>query len=118
MSKKVTVFNRNNGSVGYVIPEMNNLQRQFSPGETKQIDLEELQQLYWIPGGRVILENYLVIQDEDAVQQLQMKVEPEYFYTDDDVKKIMLTGSLDQFLDMLDFAPLGVIESIKELAVS
>lgn len=113
----VKVTNRNNGSVGYIIPEMNNLQRQFGPGITKEITFEELQNLYWLRGGRVLLENYLIIEDPEALKALQVNVEPEYFYSDEDIKKIMVEGTLDQFLDMLDFANKGVLESIKTLAV-
>ena len=120
MDKKtlVKVHNRNNGTAGYIIPEMQNLQRQFAPGETKEISLEELQQLYWQRGGRILLENYLIIEDPEAVAALQLKVEPEYYYSDEDIKKIMVEGTLDQFLDMLDFSNNGVKESIKDLAVS
>ena len=118
MNKKVKVYNRDNGYVGYTIPELNNLQRQFAPQETKEIEISELKQLYWTTGGRTILEEYLSIQDPAALDELQMKVEPEYFYTEDKIKEILLSGSLDEFLDMLDFAPVGIIESIKSLAVS
>lgn len=114
---KVKVTNRNNGTVGYIIPEMNNLQRQFAPGVTKEISFEELQNLYWLKGGRVLIENYLIVQDPKVLEALQVDVEPEYFYSDKDIQQIMETGTLDEFLDMLDFANKGVIESIKTLAV-
>ena len=43
--------------------------------------------------------------------------EIEYYYTKDDIKNIMINGTLDQFLDCLDFAPAAVKETIKEMAV-
>ena len=46
-----------------------------------------------------------------------MNIEPEYNMSVEDVKKLMLEGSLDAFLDCLDFAPAGVIQIIKDLAV-
>lgn len=113
----IKVTNRNNGTVGYIIPEMGNLQRQFAPGVSKEISFEELQNLYWLKGGRVILQNYLIIEDPEAVKALQIDVEPEYFYDDKTIKDVMINGSLDQFLDMLDFSNMGVKESIKQLAV-
>lgn len=116
-NKKVKVTNRNNGAVGYIIPEMNNLQRQFAPGVTKEISFEELQNLYWLKGGRVLIENYLIIQDPEVLKELQIEVEPEYFYSDKDIQRVMETGTLDEFLDMLDYANKGVLESIKTLAV-
>lgn len=116
-STMIKVTNRNNGVVGYQIPEMNNLQRQFAPGVTKEISFEELQNLYWLKGGRVLLQNYLIVEDPEALKALQVEVEPEYFYTDKQIVDIMVNGTLDQFLDMLDFSNKGVKESIKTLAV-
>jgi hypothetical protein len=37
--------------------------------------------------------------------------------SENQVRDLLLTGSLDAFLDALDFAPLGVIDLIKTLAV-
>ena len=36
----------------------------------------------------------------------------------EDVKNLLLNGSLDSLLDCLDFAPSGVIDLVKELAIS
>ena len=35
-----------------------------------------------------------------------------------DVSKLITSGSLDAFLDCLDFAPIGVIDLIKKLSIS
>lgn len=113
----IKVLNRDNGSVCYSIPEMNGLRRVYQSGETKQVTFEELQKLSYIPGGMTLLKQNLVILNDEAVDRLLGHVEPEYRYTEADVKKIMREGSLDQFLDCLDFAPDGVKELIKTLAV-
>ena len=44
-------------------------------------------------------------------------VEPEYHYTIKDIENLLLNGSLDSLLDCLDFAPEGVIDTVKDLAV-
>lgn len=113
----IKVLNRDNGSVCYSIPEMNGLRRVYQSGETKQVTFEELQKLSYIPGGMTLLKQNLVILNDEAVNRLLGHVEPEYRYTEADVIKIMREGSLDQFLDCLDFAPDGVKELIKTLAV-
>lgn len=41
----ISVTNRFNGSIGYTIRDLNNLQRIFAPGETKEITMEELRKL-------------------------------------------------------------------------
>ena len=110
----IKVTNRDMGSVGYVIPDLGNLNRQFQSGETKEIPFEELERLSWVPGGMYILKNLLVIHDEDAVKEILGDVEPEYYYSEANVKRILLYGTLDEFLDCLDFAPVGVLDMVKD----
>jgi len=114
----IKVLNRDNGSVVYSIPEMNGLRRVFQAGETKEITFEELEKLSYIPGGMELLEDSLVILDNrEAISLILGHVEPEYSYSKDDIIKLMKTGSLDEFLDCLDFAPEGVKDLIKTLSV-
>lgn len=115
---KVKVKNRSgNGAVGYTIPDMGNLTRVFEDGEEKILTYEEIRKLSYIPGGNAILKDYLIIEDKDVLKELNYDFEPEYFYTKEDIVRLMQTGSLDEFLDCLDFAPEGVKESIKNIAV-
>lgn len=115
--RMVKVINKFNGVVGYTIPEMN-LHRNFYPRENKDIRFEELERLSFVPGGDSILKDYLEITDEDVIMALfNQKSEPEYHYSEDDIKKLLTVGTLDQFLDCLDFAPNVVKEMIKELSV-
>jgi hypothetical protein len=114
----IKVLNRDNGAVVYSIPEMNGLRRVFQSGETKEVTFEELQKLSYIPGGMVLLTESLVILDNDqAIAELIGHVEPEYKYTSKDIVRLMQEGSLDEFLDCLDFAPEGVKDLIKTIAV-
>lgn len=115
----IKVKNRDSGTVGYTIPELGNLHRSFSKGETKEITMDELRKLSYISGGKILLQNYLIVQNQDALKELLSDdVEPEYYYGEEEVKKLLLTGSNDQLLDCLEFAPEGVIGLVKDLAVS
>lgn len=117
-SRKVKIKNRvGNGTVGYTIPDMNNLTRIFEDGEEKIVTFEEIRKLSYLHGGSKILKNYLTIEDKEILDEINFNPEPEYFYTREDIIKLMQTGSLDEFLDCLDFAPDGVKETIKTLAV-
>lgn len=116
-TKMIKVLNRDNGSVGYTIPDLNNLHRNFEPKEEKTLTMEELRKLSYIPGGEYILENCLLIKDEEAVEELLGSVEPEYYYTTKEIEYLLTQGSEEQFLDCLDFAPSGVIDIIKDTAV-
>lgn len=110
------IRNRSASVVGYKIPDLN-IRRRFVPGEVKEIPKEELEKLLYQTGGRELLENYLQVAVED-VKKLNMDTpEQEYFYTDNEIKDLILTGSLDEFLDMLDFAPEGVINLVKDYAI-
>ena len=113
----IKVLNRDNGSVGYTIPDLGNLHRTFQPGEEKELPMDELRKLSYLPGGKALLEECLVVRNEEALKELFIDAEPEYFYSEDDIKNILLNGTLEEFLDCLDFAPTGVIELIKEYAV-
>ena len=113
----IKVINKDNGVVGYTVPDLG-VHRNFYPGETKEVTYEELEKLSFIPGGMVILKELLEITDREATRQLFSKEpEPEYHYTKDDVKQLLLTGTLDQFLDCLDFAPEVIKDMVKDMAV-
>ena len=113
----VRVTNRDGGSVGYKIPDLNNLYRNYAPGETKEVTAEEIRKLSYVDGGMALLKDYLVIDNKELIQELLHEVEPEYYYTAEDVKNLLLNGSLDELKDCLDFAPEGTIDMVKKYAV-
>ena len=110
------VRNRSTSTVSYTVPDLN-VKRVFVAGEIKEIPQKELEILVQQPGGRVILTEYLQVSKEDIKQLDVLEPEQEYFYTEEDVKRIMKFGTQDEFLDMLDFAPEGVMDMIKTYAV-
>lgn len=114
---KIKVTNRDNGTVGYMIPDLNNRPRDFRPNETKEITFEELRALLSLPGGSYLLHNCFTLDNAEAVQELLGEVEPEYFYTEEKVKDLLVNGSIEELEDCLNFAPDGVIEIIKKHAV-
>ena len=117
MGKMVNVTNRNNGFTGYTIPDTG-ITRSFNIDETKKIDIEELKQLQYVPGGEYLLKHFLVINDKSALEVLNMEdVEPEYFYTRKEVEELLKNGSIEQLEDALNFAPEGVIDLIKDIAI-
>ena len=111
------VKNRSSSVVVYSIPE-SNLRRTFAPGESKRIPFSELEKLTYQPGGRELIANFLQIMEEEVTQDLNIHREPEYNMSEAQVRDLILNGSLDAFLDALDFAPIGVIDLIKSLSVS
>jgi hypothetical protein len=116
MSNMCRVKNRGAGYVTYRIPE-DGIRRSFAPHETKTVSFEELEKLTYQQGGMAILMNYLQILDLDTINNFGMRVEPEYHMSEQDVARLITSGSLDSFLDALDFAPQGVIDLIKKLSI-
>jgi hypothetical protein len=112
----VKVTNRSFGRTGYSLPERN-VRRQFEPKQTKEVTMGELRELDGRSGGHYLLENCLIIRNEEAVAELLGEVEPEYYYTEKEIKDLLLTGTLDELKDCLDFAPVGVLNTVKDLAV-
>lgn len=110
------VLNRSSSMVGYTIPELN-IRREFQPGETKKIKFSELEQLTYQPGGTTLIQDYFLIREQAVTDALNIQTEIEYYMNEDNVRDLILNGSLDQFLDCLDFAPEGVLEIIKKLAI-
>lgn len=111
------VTNRSASRVHYAISELGIKSRDYQPGETKKIKYAELQALYYMPGGMELMRDYLLIKDPEVREEFIGEVEPEYNMTDKEVKELILHGSLDEWLDCLDFAPEGVIDLIKRYSV-
>lgn len=110
------VKNRSSSVVVYRIPE-SNLRREFAPGETKRIPFGELEKLTYQQGGREMLEQFLQIVDEVVTTDLNVHRDVEYNMSENQIRDLLVSGSLDAFLDALDFAPIGVIDLIKTMAV-
>ena len=78
---------------------------------------QEIKNIINTPGGRNIIENYLIVNDKDLLDKMKIDVQPEYFYTKEDVKKLLEEGTEDQLKDAIDFAPEGTKELIADVAV-
>ena len=111
------VKNRSAGVATYKIPELG-IRRSFQAGEVKKISAEELEKLTYRPGGMALLANFLQIMEPEAIAKVGLRTEPEYNMSEKDIINLMKNGSLDEFLDCLDFAPPGVIDLIKKFSVS
>ena len=110
------VKNRSASIVVYTIPD-SNIRREFMPGEVKSISKDELDQLSYQPGGRELMAGFLQIQSAEALEDLNIPVEPEYYMNEQQVADLVRIGDYDAFLDCLDFAPTGVMDLIKRFAV-
>jgi len=115
--KTVEIINRATHSVGYTIQDTG-VHRSFNPGEVKRLPLDELKQLAWTTGGQRILDRYLIIPDAAAREEIfgTSEVEPEYYYSKEDVENIVMNGTLEQLEDCLTFGSDGVKKLVIEVA--
>lgn len=111
------VKNRSTSMVVYRIPE-DGIRREFAPGETKRINFRELEKLSYQAGGRALMANFLQITDENVTNNLNIRTENEYYMSEEQIIELLREGSLDAFLDCLDYAPVGVIDLVKKYSVS
>lgn len=114
---KVMVWNRAAGEVFYTIPDLRVRREWARPGDSQPVSIEELTALKFVPGGTKLLEKYLLIKDQDVCELLELPTDPEYFYDENAIKVLLKEGSMDQLLDCLEFAPRGVIDLMKKIAV-
>ena len=113
------VKNRSSAKVAYTVQyNGNKIHQSYNPGEIKNVPYEELRQLSYQHGGPDLIYNYLQIgNNAEVLNSFNLRPEPEYFLNESQIKNLLTTGSLDEFLDCLDFAPIGVIDLIKKYAV-
>jgi hypothetical protein len=62
--------------------------------------------------------NFLQIMNETVTNNLNVHTENEYYMSEEQIVELLTSGSLEAFLDCLDFAPVGVIDLIKKYAIS
>lgn len=112
------VKNRSSGKVTYsVVYNGNKIHQVYNPGEVKVVPYEELRQLSYQHGGPELIYNYLQVGRPEVLEDLNIVPEPEYYMSENEIKELLQTGSMDAFLDCLDFAPMGVIDLIKRYSV-
>jgi hypothetical protein len=119
MKTMMAVKNRSASFVVYraQLDNGNMIRRELQPGETIKVPYEELVKLSYRPGGKQLMQNFLQIDVEEAIQDLNLHVEPEYHMSEAQIIELLQNGSMDAFLDALDFAPTGVLDLIKKYAV-
>lgn len=115
-NKVIEVVNRENIRVVFRLKDSFR-SVQLNPGEKTKMTFEELEKLRYLDGGLYMIKHNLLIKDKEAIEELLGNVEPEYFYTKAEVKKLLSEGTVEELQDALDFAPKGVISLIQDTAI-
>lgn len=115
----VRVANVARRKVSYVLPELNGTTRNFAPAplsgkpEIKIVTFHELYLLHNSPGGAKLIYENLQIKDNDVRTALDLPTDPEFDYSIDDIRKLMVDGTKEEILDALDFGPFYIAQWMK-----
>lgn len=91
----------------------------FNAHEPKKLNAGVLRRLYYSHGGEVLLRNYLSVKNADLAKEFGVSEDTiEYNWTQEDVDKVLTTGSLDELKDALDFGPDGIKDLIIDRAIA
>jgi hypothetical protein len=116
----IPVQNLTASVVSYIVPETNNVRHFNGQQLRKDISAGELRALYATKGGRVLIEDYLGIKNKELAKEFNISTDVfdhEYSWTQDDVDKVLQTGSIDALKDALEFGPEGIKQLIIDRAV-
>ena len=118
---KIRVYNRSNSSVFYKDEETGKT-RVWEPAingvETyKDLTFDEIQRVVNSRGGKILFEEYLTIKDKAICDELDIKCPKEYFYDIKEITKILQSGTDFELVEMLENAPEGVKDSVKQIAI-
>jgi hypothetical protein len=113
---EVKVWSMSAGIITYTLADPQ-VTRTWRPNELKILTFHELYQLANHPGGIVLLRERLQIRDNKVREALQLPLDPEFLYTEEDAKNLAISGTEEQILDALEFGPLGLASMIKHHAI-
>ncbi len=114
----VAVHNITDQIIVYRIEE-DNIRRKFTGFETKNVPVDELRKLYYIPGGVELLHEYLCVEDRDLAHEFGVPDDMvEYYWTQADVDRVLTIGSIEELEDALEFGPLGIRDLIQDRAIA
>jgi len=116
----IPVQNLTASVVSYIVPETNNVRHFNGQQLRKDITAGELRALYATKGGRVLIEDYLGIKNKELAAEFNISTdvfEHEYSWTQDDVDRVLQTGSVDALKDALEFGPEGIKQLLIDRAV-
>ncbi len=78
---------------------------------------DSLLNLSMTPGARKLIQDYLIIKNDEVLEELEVDVELEYHYEVKEVTDLLMNGSEEELIDALNLAPKGVVDLIKKVAI-
>lgn len=118
LTRKIPVQSRAKSQVVYKIDSLRVERLWSKTGDIINIPIDELIELATVSGGKKMLEDYLLIEDKEALSVIfDHELAPEYSYKEAELDFILHKGTNEQLLDALDYAPQGALDLIKIMAI-
>ena len=117
--EQVTVENMTNIQVGYILPSSGVIRR-FLPKVKATVNAGELRELSYQNGGLDLLQKDLRVNNRQLAAEFGVDddvYDHEYSWTTKEVDACLNDPDINVLLDALDFAPEGIVESLKNRAV-
>lgn len=105
--------------IGYVLASNGKTQR-FMPHVSRMIPAGELRELSYQNGGLYLLQNYLRVCDKTLAEEFGVTDDSfshEYAWNDQDIDRCLKSDDINVLLDALDFAPQGIVDSLRQRAI-
>lgn len=118
--KMILVQNLTNDDVIYIDND-GGVERRiiFKPQQTQELPEDMIERMSYDIGGSRLLTDYLSVKDDEIRQRIGVPADQiEYDYTKEEVIANLKSNDLNVILDMLDFAPEGIIEMMVTEAVN
>ena len=102
---------------GYILTSSGRARR-LMPNVVMRVTAGELRELFWQPGGAFLLQNFIHVGNKELAAEFGVPADAiEYDWTEKDIVKCLTVDNLDVLLDALDFAPAGIVETLKDKAI-
>jgi hypothetical protein len=118
MLDRIKVTLRSNGKVAWTAPTLR-IRREWSPNNREQYpSAEEIRDVYFSPGGRDLINDFLIIHDEEIRTELAMPTDIEYTLTLEEIKTVIADGSPAEVKDLLTYSPEGARQVALDMATA
>ena len=102
--------------LGYKLPS--GVQRTLVPRVKMEVTAGELRELFYAPGGQYMLQQLIRVNNKELAAEFgRNDDDKEYWWTLEDMKKCLLEDKVEVLLDALDFAPDGVCDTLRDMAI-
>lgn len=117
MEKKFELESRYNGYLSLKESESGIVRTFPNKGFKMSLSKDSILQISYTPGGRKTLKERILFKDKEIIDLLDLGLELEDTFSEKDLKELLLTGTVAQLEDALEFGNKGTIELIKDLAI-